>query len=278
MAEPYTRETAGYWAAQGVLLFVLPLPLLWVVVSALANGHSGRLLVALTALALLWLGALLNRSGLQAEREFRRQKIATAPGTPKKTLGALLVGLGTFVSMAMLVENGLITGIVAGVLATTGAILHYGTDPRGSKGVKKASHGFTTEEIVAALSGANQKIAAIDLASRKIPNTELGQRLARITAKAREIISVIEDDPGDLRRARKFLNTYLDGARKVTEGYVVIHQNDTGGELEHNFRNVLETIESTFSEQHEKLLQNDVFDLDVQIEVLKTQLEQEGVI
>ncbi|NNF17619.1 MAG: 5-bromo-4-chloroindolyl phosphate hydrolysis protein [Gammaproteobacteria bacterium] len=277
MAEPYTRETAGYWASQGVLLFVLPLPLLWVVLTTLINGQSGRLMFSLIALALLWLGAILNRNGLQAERSFRRQKIATAPATPKKTLGAVLVGLGTFVTMTALVGNGLVVGAIAGALATFGAILHYGTDPRGSKGVKAATHGFSTAEIVAALSDANDKIAAIDLAGRKIPNTELGQRLQRITAKARDIIAAIEEDPGDLRRARKFLNTYLDGARKVTEGYATTHQNDSGGELESNFRNVLETIETTFSEQHEKLLQDDVFDLDVQIEVLKIQLEKEGV-
>jgi len=40
---------------------------------------------------------------------------------------------------------------------------------------------------------------------------------------------------------------------------------------------VLVTIEQVFGEQQQKLLENDVLDLDVQIEVLKTQLEREGV-
>ncbi len=278
MAEPYTRETAGYWYSQGVLLFVLPLPLVWVAIQSLLGGESNRLLASLAALGLLWSGAIINRKGLQAEAEFRRRRIASASGTPRKTLAALLVAAGTFIAMAFLGGgNDFIVSVVAGVLAAFGCTLHYGADPRGSKGVKTGSHGFTTEEIVEALSSAQEKIDAIDTASSKIPNSELGQRLRRITEKAREIIAVIEDDPGDLRRARKFLNTYLDGARKVTEGFAKTAHNDTEGVLEQNFRNVLETIESTFTEQHEKLLHDDVFDLDVQIEVLKTQLEKEGV-
>ncbi len=277
MAEPYTRETAGYWRAQGVLLFVLPMPLLWVVISSIASGNTDRLITAVTALALIWLGAILNRSGLQAEAEFRRRKIASAPATPRKTLGALLVAVGTFLVSAFLVGHGFTVGAIAGALAGIGSIMHYGADPRGDKGVSSASHGYTTEEIVEALSSAQDKIEAIELASRRIPNSELGQRLHRITDKAREIIGVIEEDPGDLRRARKFLNVYLDGAVRVTEGYARSHANDSDGLLETNFRNVLDTIESTFGEQKEKLLKDDVFDLDVQIEVLQTQLEKEGV-
>ena len=47
--------------------------------------------------------------------------------------------------------------------------------------------------------------------------------------------------------------------------------------LEQNFRNVLVTIEDQFASQRERLRQADVLDLDVQIEVLKKQLEQEGI-
>jgi hypothetical protein len=43
--------------------------------------------------------------------------------------------------------------------------------------------------------------------------------------------------------------------------------------LDTNFQEVLDSIETTFDEQHQKLLKNDQFDLDVKIEVLKTQLK-----
>ncbi len=129
-------------------MFVLPLPLLWVVITSIAGGSTDRLITAVTALAALWLGAVLNRSGLQAEAEFHRRKIATAPATPRKTIGAILVAGGTFLTAAFLVGNGFTVGAIAGALAGLGSLMHYGTDPRGDKGVASASHGYTTEEIV----------------------------------------------------------------------------------------------------------------------------------
>ena len=65
---------------------------------------------------------------------------------------------------------------------------------------------------------------------------------------------------------------------RVTEGYAHAHRSGHTGELEENFRNVLQTIEGVFDEQHQKLLEHDKLDLDVQIEVLSTQLKKEGVI
>jgi hypothetical protein len=64
----------------------------------------------------------------------------------------------------------------------------------------------------------------------------------------------------------------------VTEGYVRTHQQAQSQQLEANFRNVLTTIEDVFKEQQQKLLDNDVLDLDIKIEVLSEQLKREGVV
>ncbi|HAO32370.1 MAG TPA: hypothetical protein DCQ84_05350, partial [Candidatus Competibacteraceae bacterium] len=102
--------------------------------------------------------------------------------------------------------------------------------------------------------------------------------LRRIVGQARQILTMLEEDPRDLRRARKFLNVYLDGAKQVTEGYAKTHGRLNTPELENNFRQVLATIEEVFGEQRQKLLEADLTDLDVQIEVLTTQLKREGVV
>ena len=104
-----------------------------------------------------------------------------------------------------------------------------------------------------------------------------GQTLDRDTL-AGDILKLLEEDPRDLRRARKFLNVYLDGAQKVTEGYAKTHARVAAPDLDDNFRRVLVTIEEVFQEQQQKLLETDITDLDVQIEVLATQLKREGVI
>ena len=121
----------------------------------------------------------------------------------------------------------------------------------------------------------------IILTKREAGKTNDWVRDERAYAEGRKlkIITLIENDPSDLPRARKFLKVYLDGTRRVTESYAKTHRNEaTTVELDSNFSNVLNSIESTFDEQHEKLKKQDQFDLDVNIEVLETQLKREGII
>ena len=141
------------------------------------------------------------------------------------------------------------------------------TLPRGEEG----------DEIHAMLAGAEEKILAIAAANSRIANRELSQRLDKIVDKSRQILDVLDDEPSKLRQARRFLNTYLTGAQRVAEGYARTHTRADSLELEDNFRNVLITIEDTFQQQHARLLENEVLDLDVEIEVLKTQMEKEGI-
>ena len=121
------------------------------------------------------------------------------------------------------------------------------------------------------------KCTAIEQASKEIKNVEFKDRLRRIVREARAILDTIEEDPTDARRARKFLKVYLDGAKQVTEGYVKAHRNDANPVLEDNFRRVLTTIETVIATQQEKLRENNVSELDVNIEVLQLQIEKEGV-
>jgi hypothetical protein len=79
-----------------------------------------------------------------------------------------------------------------------------------------------------------------------------------------------------LRRARRFLTVFLEGAEQVSDGYARTHRYSDSAELEQSFRTVLITIEDQFKSQRARLRQADVLDLDVQIEVLKKQLAQEG--
>lgn len=155
-------------------------------------------------------------------------------------------------------------------------ILLYGLDPSRQAAVAQ-SRDANVQQVGAALQQAEQKILAIEQACGRIDPPELRQRLTRISALARDVLAEIARDPGDLRRARKFLNTYLDGAQRVVGGYAEAHANGRAPLLEENFRRVLVTIEEVFAQQHQRLLENDLRDLDVQMEVLEAQLKREGL-
>lgn len=268
------------YGIKGILLYLLPLPVLITAIGSLMRGAVMDTLVTGGVFAALMLGASIARHGFRLQGEYERRKIARAPSTPFKTVAAMIISLAIGVldwwnsSFAM---GSILPSTLVGAVTFLGFALYYGLDPRRDKATG-ISIGVTIDEVLDALDAANVKIDAIEQARRKINNPEFNARLQRITSKAREVLTSIEDDPTRLSRARKFLKVYLDGTQRVTEGYARAHQDNKPVALETNFSRVLDSIEQTFAEQHTKLLEDNHFDLDVQIEVLETQLKREGVL
>lgn len=266
------------YGLKGILLYLLPFPTLIAAIIALIRGDISGTLVTGGAFAAYMVAAHIARHGFKLEGEYKRRKLARAPRAPFKTVAAIFIGVTTALLANFGANYSIPAAMVMGGAAFLGFTLYYGLDPRKDKSGNISGYGVSVEEVLEALDAAEVRITAIDKANRKINNPGYHQSLNRITTKAREILGSIEEDPTRLSRARKFLKVYLDGAQKVTESYVKSSTNHIGTTeaLETDFSNVLNSIETTFEEQHTKLLSNDNFDLDVQIEVLEQQLKREG--
>ena len=264
---------------KGILLFIMPIPVLVAAVVSLVGGNFWSTVVNGTAFAGFMLAAVIARHGFKVEQLYHSKKLALAPTTPFKTVSALLLSATTGLTAFLATDNyNIFSSILIGGATLLAFYLWYGLDPRRNK-TGNIGLGVTAEEVFEALEAANIKIDAIESARTEISNVAFDQHLDRIINKARSIITLIENNPSDLPRARKFLKVYLDGTRRVTESYAKTHRNDaTTVELDGNFSNVLNSIESTFDEQQEKLKKQDQFDLDVNIEVLETQLKREGIV
>lgn len=263
---------------KGSLLYLLPLPLLFAAIGDLNNGDLSALIGSAGGFVLAITSAYLLRKGIAIENEAKLRKIVRRSSTvPYKMLAAGVLGVATSLAAFLAADHGIISSVLFGATATLGSWLYYGFDPSRSNPDMPAI-GVTAEEVIEMLDEAEGKIRAIDAARSQIRNLEFKDRLRRITKEVRVILDIIENDPKDLRRARKFLKVYLEGAMRVTQGYAETHRNQESPALEDNFRRVLGTIETTVTEQQQKLLANDISDLDVQIEVLQMQLEKEGVV
>lgn len=264
------------YGLRGVLLYILPLPILLAAIIALIQGKVIMTLLLGASFAGFIISAILARHGLKLEATFERKRFAKAPGTPFKSVAAILLGITTGLTALFAAEHGLFSSILTGTAAFLGFMFSYGLDPRKDKTGNIV--GISAEEVIEALEAAEIKISGIEETKRVIKDLNVKHSIDRITKKARDILKVIEEDPADLQRARKFLKVYLDGAQRVTQKYADTHKKDaTTKELDSNFANVLASIEDTFEKQHEKLKENNQFDLDVQIEVLETQLKQDGI-
>ncbi len=266
VAEPWTLHLASFFCVGPVL-------------SGLMLGNPSKTIGALATIAALQVAARLVRRGRVAERDYAERTITKAP-PPFKLVGHLLVGLAGFAIASVSGNLPMILGIAVGGLLGYASSLAYGLDPKGDKGLDAAlaeRAGLRTEAILEALEEARGKVRSIEAEARGLQSRELKERLARITRSANGVLRQIEQDPRDLRRARRFLVTYLDGTRDVVAGYRKQQHDLADTPLAENFRHVLETVETVFAEQTEILKRNESLDLEVQIDVLKTQLEREGV-
>jgi hypothetical protein len=259
-----------------IVPFVLLLPLL----TNLIFGRVTDVLGLLVALALCYGGLVVMEAGLRAEAEYNARALTRAPRLPRKLIGALAVGAGILVASLFGSGADFAQSLLFGAVATGGAVLAYGPDPRKDKGLAPGlvdRSGVRTESVLEAIAEAEAKVKDIEQAAARLHNPELTRHLRLIVGQARAILRQIEEDPGDIRRARRFLVTYLDGTRDVVSKYVRQQKDVESTPLADNFRRVLESIEAVFEEQQAVLRRKESLDLEVQIEALQTQLQREGV-
>jgi phytoene dehydrogenase-like protein len=262
--------------AVGLTLFFLPLPLLLKAIVSLWTGDAGALAASGGSWMLFTIAAVLARRGLQAELLEGERPFLSSRARTLKTAGGVLTVLATGVAALFAAGHTPVIALAFAALAALGYGLLYGFGERRSE--RTADTDELAAEAEPLLREGWRRLEQIEKASRQIASGEFRQRLANIVGGAERILKLLADDPRDLRRARRFLTVYLDGAQKITEEYARTHAHGVAGaELEHTFRSLLVDMENTCQEQYQKLLQHDVSDLEVQIEVLSTRLRREGV-
>ena len=256
-------------------LFILPLPLLLKAILSLWTGNPYDFAASGASWLLFLAAAVVCRRGLQTELMEVDRPLTSIRASQLKTAGGALVAIATMVTALFTVGHGAPIALAYGLIAGLGYFLLYGREVA-SKPAQR-NRGFEGDEVGRLLRQAYARLDRIERARTAIASGEFQQRLGNIVNGAERIIKLVADDPRDLRRARKFLTVYLEGAERVIEEYARTHANAGSPDLEHNFRTLLVDMENTCDEQFRKLLEHDVSDLEVRIEVLSARLRREGV-
>ncbi len=258
------------------LLYFYSLPYLFSIIIKLINGEILHLVLVSAVCVAIVLSAVWMGTGLKNKNNYHARKYPNSTPFPMMFLASLIVGGATFVASWLIVGYNLFAGIGFGLAATCGCWLWYGLDPVKSKHISFSDIN-DSEKALEILQDSESMVLNIESASHKIGNSEMTQRLGKITSLAREVLGVLYQNPKKITKARRFLNTYLTGAESVVHRYAESHKDLTTQKLEENFREVLVNIEQVFADQHEKLISSDIFDLDVDIEVLNTLLKNQGI-
>ncbi len=252
-------------------------PLLFAAIRSLMTGNAIGMGTNIGLFALFAFSVFLIREGGEAEAAYVDRTYASPPRLPRKLLGSLVLGGATVLTGLFGWDIGMIQSLGLGVLAAGASLMTFGIDPMRAKGEVSLS-GVTPQMVEEAISEAETRIEGIERAAADIVDRPLRDRLSKITARGRDILARIEEDPSDLRRARKFLKVYLEGALEATRKYARSQHDLADSEMYLKFRSLLDDMQATFDQQHQKLLTNDRIDLDVEIDVLAERLNREAVL
>lgn len=258
------------------LLYIYSLPYLFSILSKLINGEVINLVLVSSVFVAIVLAATWMSTGLKNKVLYQSKKYSNNTPFPLMFLASLLLGSASFVASWLILEYNLFAGIGFGAAAMIGSWLWYGLDPVKAKHIS-FNDVTDSQKALEILQESEKSIINIEESTHNINNSEMRKRLVKITNLARDVLTKLYEKPNKIHKARRFLNTYLNGAESIVERYSDSHVDRENPKLEENFREVLINIEQVFSDQYEKLISNDVFDLDVDIEVLNTLLKKQGV-
>ena len=266
------------WAPvlKAAVLFVLPFPLVIAFVVALVTGEFFRFVGISGALTAFFGAGVLTWLALAAEARYFLGDRMDVPVVPFRLISTFLTATGAVLA-ASAGGYGTVGMLVFAVLAAAGYLLFYGRDPKRRHFNVTEAAGVDIDTVTMQLKQAYGRLQGIDAGARSIAVPEFVERLQRIIGIGKDILEEIERDPRDASRARRFLNIYLDSAERVVTEYARTHRQIRNRPLEENFRQLLIDMEETFEVQHQKLLENDLLSLDVDIEVLNARLKREGV-
>ncbi|MBL4749121.1 MAG: 5-bromo-4-chloroindolyl phosphate hydrolysis family protein [Amylibacter sp.] len=258
------------------LLFLIPLPLLFSGIGELKAENSIGMIFEWGALAALLLAAWLLRDGLEAEATYNARKVARPPAIPRKIFASVLTGAGVTLAAFGGAHVALFSSLVFGAAAAIAHSLSFGLDPMRRKGME-GFDAFENDRVVKAVERAEKLLAETISASHKFNDRALEGRIESLASTARDMFRTVEEDPRDLARARKFMGVYLKGARDATIKFADLYARKRDTAARADYEALLSDLEQSFVSHQQTLLLDDRSDLDVEIEVLRDRLKQEGL-
>lgn len=270
-APPPPRATAisarGQWRASVLFLaaftFLLP---------AFA-GPPSSMFLGLVAGGGLILSAWLTREGMRARAEWQARTLARRPAAPRILLGALVTGAS--LALGGVIAHG--PSLYPALYALAGTALHlgaFGLDPMSNKGMEGIDT-FQTDRVARAVGEAEKTLAQMQDAIERTRDRSLRERVAAFSERARALFRQVENHPGDLTAARRYLSVYLQGARDATVKFADLWVNTRDQKARDDFESLLADLETTFASRTQTLLEGGRTDLDVEISVLSDRLKYE---
>jgi hypothetical protein len=273
---PFRNRPARQVSLRARLMFLLPLPLLFAGLGAISRGSAPEMLGELGGFVGLMGAAWLLNEGLRAEEAFAARAIARPPAIPRKLFAAALTGASVALAAVLGVGQDLFAALAFGVVAAGAQLVAFGLDPMRRKGMEGIDP-VASERVARAVDRGEAMLRDTLAAAKRTGDRRLEGRIERLCDQAREVFRTVEEDPRDLARARTFLTVYLLGLRDATVKFADLYGRTRDAQVRAKYEDLLSDLETSFGTHRTMLLEDNRSDLDIEIEVLRERLQQDGL-
>lgn len=139
-----------------------------------------------------------------------------------------------------------------------------------------------SSELKAMIAHGNELLRKIQEANDAIEGEEISQKIERLETIVRQIFKAVRENPDEIKEMDKFMEYYLPTTVKLLETYQRFDKVVSPGEnilsAKREIEKTLDTIERAFLSLLDDLYQDAAFDVETDAAVLKTMLEQEGLV
>lgn len=183
---------------------------------------------------------------------------------------SILIGVACFAVLNFWLAAGFFPALIVGVLAwLVAALINSGKQ----KEDKISLDGITRQEVESTIRAGRKLTAGMRQASYRLQQLEVKKEIEDLCKIAESMFELLKKDPNDLRIVKQFITYYLEPTHKIVLKYVELATTrpmpaDAVSILDKTEKS-FKSIRATFLQQKEKMLANDVMDLDTEIKVFE---------
>lgn len=175
------------------------------------------------------------------------------------------------------VSHKILTGAIISVIVFVVLVLL--TKPQKSKEKLDLSGFKNKQDIRAMLSQGHADLAEINSQRTKVSDLEMRKKVETVCNSANKIVDFVEKNPAKASEARRFFTYYIDMTKKILTKYndylSTGIQSDESAKVIDQTSRALDLLEETFTKIFDKLIQNDVMDIEADVNLLENMLKSE---
>lgn len=267
------HKSSGQFSVQGILLYILPAPLIVKLFISIVWFNLSKIAFTAAALFFFYSAAHLTRTSLLRLRETPQHRQNSIKDN--RYWGAIYVAVGVLILMLMIRRPWVVSLFMTGC-AFVGYWWTYGLPQKATKRLlDDDSMPKATREAIQQAYTDLEEIATLGQQLSEEQDTVLAETLDKVIEQSYVIMDLLVKTPEDVGRARRFLNVYINRIKEILQQYLKLAKH---GKAEHLRQRLIETLaaaEKAFREKKSQLLDDDIFKLDIQLEVLDEQIKHE---